>query len=265
MEVGGHRGPTLDQNLQHLAPAELVEDPRRGRPTSRGRGGPGPSAGAWPSTTRRGSRPAASRTVREGSSARTVPAPTRMASLSARRRWPSARASGAGDPLAGAVGCRRASVEGGRQLEHDPWPPRRAVLQVGGQLSPDLVGAHSGGYVDSGLADPFDACAPHPDVGIVDAHHDPPHTRGDQGVGARRSATGVAARLQGHVHRRAGCSVAGEGQGGRLGMGSARRLGGADDRRAVTLGNDHAADPRVRGRGRGGHRRPAMTASRIIA
>ena len=54
---------------------------------------PRASGGAFPSTTRSGSRPSPWRTVRAGSSARTVPAPTNTASLSARSRWASARAA----------------------------------------------------------------------------------------------------------------------------------------------------------------------------
>ena len=62
--------------------------------------------------------PSTWRTVSDGSSARTVPAPTRTAWLSARRRWASVACVGAGDPLARAVGGGGAAVDGRRQLEH---------------------------------------------------------------------------------------------------------------------------------------------------
>ena len=94
VDVVGDGGAALDEQLQHAAPAELVEDraevaaalqarvdlgARRRAARARRAADPGPST--W-------------RTVSDGSSARTVPAPTRIAWLSARRRWASARASG---------------------------------------------------------------------------------------------------------------------------------------------------------------------------
>ena len=105
---------------------------RRGRPGARGTGAPWRPAGASPSTTRSGSPrgAGASRTVRLGSSARTVPAPTRIASLSARRRVGVGAGLGAGDPLAGAVGRGGAAVERRRQLQHDVRPAGAAVVEV---------------------------------------------------------------------------------------------------------------------------------------
>ena len=82
--------------------------------------------GACPSTTRSGwacSTPSSRRTVSSGSSARTVPAPTRTASERARRQVHVAAGGLPGDPAAGAVGGGRAGVQAGRHLEHDPGLP----------------------------------------------------------------------------------------------------------------------------------------------
>ena len=94
VELAGHRGSPLDQDLEDVASAELVEDLVQVALELEGGVDLGAVRAAWPRTTRRGSLPVAWRTVSDGSSARTVPAPTSTASLSARRRWASARASG---------------------------------------------------------------------------------------------------------------------------------------------------------------------------
>jgi hypothetical protein len=64
------------------------------------------------------------RTVSCGSSALTVPMPVRMAQARARQAWPSARASGAGDPLALAVSSAVA-VQAGGDLQAHPRPAAR--------------------------------------------------------------------------------------------------------------------------------------------
>ena len=94
MEVAGHGGPALDQGLEDVAAAELVEDLAEvafelegGVDRGAGRG----LAEDDPQGVAAGD--VSGRTVSDGSSARTVPAPTITASLSARRRWASARAS----------------------------------------------------------------------------------------------------------------------------------------------------------------------------
>ena len=88
-----------------------------------------PAAGRAPSTWR---------TVSAGSSARTVPAPTSTASLSARSRWASARASSLVIhwlvPSAAAV---RPSRRGG-QLQHHQRTTGAPVVEVGRELLADL-------------------------------------------------------------------------------------------------------------------------------
>ncbi len=97
-----------------------------------------------------GSSPASPRAVSDGSSASTVPVPTRIASFcGALLVHPLAR-GGAGDPLARAVGCGDAAVEGRRPLHGDP----RASAAHGGEPAVqegfDLVGQHAGDDLDAG-------------------------------------------------------------------------------------------------------------------
>ena len=132
VERVGHGGAALHQHLEVALGAELVEQRHRGRRRAPGTGGPWPrrARGRAPPAADRPAGPAASRTVRVGSSARTVPAPTTTASLSARRAWASARASGPVIHWLRAVRGGRAAVERGRQLQHDEGAPGAAVVEV---------------------------------------------------------------------------------------------------------------------------------------
>ncbi len=257
MEVGGHGGAALDQHLQHVAPAELVEDRRRGRRDISRAGWTRLSSAARPRTTRSGSRPAAcaygeGRIVgphRAGADQHGVALGPQAVGVGPGQR--------AGDPLAGAVGRRRAPVEGGRQLEHDPGPARSSGASGRGPAGRATSSAHT----------PTETSTPASRSRSMPA----PRTRGSGSsmpTTTRRTPAAIRASAHGGVRpwwqhgsrvtydRRAPGTVAGQGQGGRLGVGAARGFGGADDRRRVVAGDDHAADPWV-GRGRRrAHRRP---------
>ena len=101
--------------------------------------------GAWPSTTRSGSRPV---DVADGER-RVVGPDGAGADEHGVALGPQAvgvgPGLGAGDPLARPVGRGGAPVEGGGQLQHDVRPAGGAVLEVGGELAGDLVGARRRG------------------------------------------------------------------------------------------------------------------------
>jgi hypothetical protein len=156
---------------------------------------------------------------------------------------------GAGDPLAGAIGGGGPAVEGGGQLQDDPGPAGRPVLQVGGELRGDLAGGDADIDRDAGRPQAFDTAPRHPRVGIGHPHDDPGDPGGDEGIGARAGPSGVRARFERDVGGRPPAPLARRRQRGDLGVRAAGRGGGAGERLAVG-GDEHAADPRVR-RGEG--------------
>ena len=113
-----------------------------------------PAAGSTPSAS-----PAGRRTVSAGSSARTVPAPTSMASLSARSRWASARAAGPVIQWLEPSGAAVRAVERGRQLEHHVGPTGAAVDEVGRQLARRPRRPHADLDLDAGRPQAGDALA----------------------------------------------------------------------------------------------------------
>ena len=117
------------------------------------------------------------RTVRDGSSARTVPAPDDHGVALGPQAVGVGPGLGAGDPPAGPVGRGRPPVEGGGQLEDDVGPAGGAVLEVGGELGPDLVGADADVDLDAGGPQGGDAGAGHVGVGVLDADDDPGDAR----------------------------------------------------------------------------------------
>ena len=201
MEVVGDGGAALDEQLQVALGAELVEQLAEVAAVLEARAAPWRPAGASPSTIRSGSPrgAGASRTVRLGSSARTVPAPTRIASLSARRRVGIGPGLGAGDPLAGAVGRGGAAVERRRQLQHDVGTAGAAVVQVRRQqrlrLRPRARPTSTSMPAARRRAMPSPATAR---IGVLDGHHHPADAGGDERIGAGRRAPVVRARLEGH-------------------------------------------------------------------
>ena len=120
VEVAGDGGAALDQGLDDTPAPELVEHVAEVARQLEGGLDLGARRAPCPSTTRSGSRPSTWRTVSVGSSARTVPAPTMTASLSARRRWASARAA---SPVIHCDG-RRARRCGRRAWRPASAPPR---------------------------------------------------------------------------------------------------------------------------------------------
>lgn len=154
----------------------------------------------------------------------------------------------AGDPLAGAVGRRRAAVEGGGQLQHHVRPAGAPVLQVRGELGPDGVGPDADVDLDPGGAQPGDARPRDLGVGVLDADQDPGDPGRDHRVGARAGAALVAAGLEGGGQGGAPGVGTGGVEGDDLGVAAAGRLGGAH---VVDPGGgpQHGADPGV---GRGG-------------
>ncbi len=185
VERGRNGRAALDHRLHDASPAELVEHDVELTLHLDARLHLGP-CGACPSTTRIGSRPWTWRTVSDGSSARTVPAPTMTASLSARSRCASAPRRVARDPLAGAVGSGGAAVEGARQLEHDVRPAGEAVLQVGRELRarPRLHRRRWSTSIPAARSRAMPSPA-HVRVGVFDADDDTRDAGRDDRVGAQ--------------------------------------------------------------------------------
>ena len=160
---------------------------------SRAEGGPGESK-----TTRSGWRaPSTSRAVSSGSSARTVPMPTAIASDSARQRWTRARLCSPEIQGESPGGGRGAAVERHRQLQGDQRQAGAGVLAEG------LVEQARGGRLLAGREldlDPAVAEDPGPAPGgllarVVGGDHDPrrspprgsPRRRAAGAPGARRA------------------------------------------------------------------------------
>ena len=161
---------------------------------------------AWRSkTTRSGWRGSSSpRAVSRGSSARTVPMPTAIASDSARQRWTSAWLGFAGDPGRVAGGRGGSAVEGHRQLQGDERQAGAGVLAE--RLVEEARGGRllAGGEAD---LDPAVAEDPGPAAGgllggIVRGDHHPRDARLEDRIDAGRLAALVGAGLERHVHRR---------------------------------------------------------------
>ncbi len=152
-------------------------------PSSSSRSGSGPDrsrqgwtlapGGAAPSTTRTGSPrgAGASRTVSSGSSARTVPAPTRIASLSARRRVGVGPGLGARDPAARSVRGGGAAVERGSELQHHVRAPGAAVHEVRRQQVGGGPALDADRHVDAGTPQAVDPGPGDLLVGVLDRHH----------------------------------------------------------------------------------------------
>ncbi len=153
----------------------------------------------------------------------------------------------AGDPGAGAVTGRDASVEGRRQLHDHVRPTGATVDEVRRQLLGHRPGEHTGVDGDPRRPQHRPAGAGHPRVRVLDADHDPGHPGRDQGLDARPRPSGVGARLQRHVHRAAPSPITRGGQRGDLGVRAARR-GRRTTSDHLPAGGDDAAHPRVRGR-----------------
>ena len=113
---------------------------------------------------------------------------------------------GAGDPLAGTVGGRRPTVEGGRPLDGDPGRAATGCRQPGEEELGRLVGEHT--LLDLYARGPQSlgaAALDGPGVGHgIDHLRD---ARRDECLAARTGSAGVVARLQGHDRRQAARTV----------------------------------------------------------
>ena len=158
-------GAALHQHLHDAAATQLVEHVVEVAVELETRVDSARRGGALPSTTRAGRGPRARRTVSAGSSAFTVPAPTRTASLSARRRWASARAA---SPVihwlvpSGAA-VRPSSVAA--SLSTTQGRPVVRCLMYGASCGPRLGRDAPDRDVDAGVPQPGDAHAAHPGSG----------------------------------------------------------------------------------------------------
>ena len=163
--------PPSTSSLEVAQAAELVEQVGQRSPERSRHGWTLASAGAVPSTTRSGSPrgAGASRTVSEGSSARTVPAPDEDGVALGPQGVGVGPGLGAGDPLARAVGGGGAAVEGGGQLEHDVGPAGAAVDEVGRQERASGGGLDAHLDLDAGIAQPGQAGTGDLRVGVLEA------------------------------------------------------------------------------------------------
>ncbi len=233
-----------------------IRSARASGPCSIQTGGPpvvsAPSAGRSSrrdSTTRTGCGPAAwaapmPRTVRRGSSARAVPAPTITASWRARSAWTCARASG---PVIQrlspeAVAMRPSSVVASLSVSIGR-PAHDARDEAGLQLA-RLGLAHALHDLDPGRAQPREPRPVGARVGVAHRHHDPRDPRRDQRVGAGRRRADMRAGLQRDVRRGPPRGRARLRERPRLGVRPAAVAGArAAEHGAAAL--DHAADRRV--------------------
>ena len=185
------------------------------------------------STTRTGERASmpGSRQVSMGSSASTVPMPTRMASHCARSRctralaaspviatglWPAAPILSSADTASFRITCGRLS------RTRRKWPAwsRAASAAHRPDLDRDAGGAQFGVALPGHLR-----------IGILDRRHDARNAGGNHRIGAGRRLAEMRARLQRHVERGAARGFARALKRLRLGMRTAAGLGpaAADD------------------------------------
>ena len=215
----------------------VVEHPaRRGR----GRAPPSPHAAAAAAA----GTPAASRTVRWGSSTATVLVPTSIVSHSARSRWVSSRAARLETQrlVPSAAALRPSSVVANFQVTNGR-PCSTAKVQTRFSSS-RLVGEkpcldlHAGGAQRLGAADRHR-------VGVALGDDHSTYAGVDQRLGARAGTAGVVARLEGD--HRGSATGGGPGTGERVDLGM-RAAGAAvesfGDRPPARV-EEHAADARV--------------------
>ncbi len=158
-------------------------------------------------------------------------------------------ARGRGDPAALAAARRDAAVEGRGQLEQHERATTHDVGAEGGVLAarPRLDRPAGELYLHAGRAQAPETAPVDLRVGIADGADDARDARREQGVGARRLATVVAARLERDV---------GRGPDDRLAAGVQRvalcvRLAAPDVpslAQDASVAGDHAADERIRAR-----------------
>ena len=153
---------------------------------------------------------------------------------------------GRGDPLAGSVGGRGPAVECRSELQNHVRPTGAPVGQVGRQLVAHLFGLHSHVDLDARVPQSLDPVAGDQGVGILDSHHDPGHTRGADGIDARRCPPLVAARFEGHVEGGPPRTVTSGLEGIDLRMGSTGFRGGTAEE-VTLIGAQDSANPGIGG------------------
>ena len=181
-----------------------------------------------------------SRQVSSGSSASTVPIPTRMASHCARNRCTRARAA---SPVI-ATGLRPAapilSSARHRELEDHMRTLVADAPEMPGMIARGLRRAEPDIDRDAGGAQPRMALPRHFRIGILDRRHHARDAGGDDGIGAGRRLAEMRARLQRHIERGAARGLAGARQRLRLGMRPAAGLGPAAADNDAVLDHDRA-------------------------
>ena len=208
MKLTSDRGPTLDHQLG---------DPafRRARSSTASRSPETSCRVGWPCRARPDRvRPEVvrealdrrlamtPRTVRRGLSALTVAAPTRIASDLARSSMNIGSGRFARDPLAGPVGGRRPTVQGGSQLQHNIRATGPAMGQIGRHLGLHCAPARSDGDVDPGRFKRGNPVLRRPVHRVRNRDHDSSYAGLDDGLGTWRSSAVMRTGLEGDIQRR---------------------------------------------------------------
>jgi len=150
----------------------------------------------------------------------------------------------AGDPLALAAFHRCATIETHGQLDPHEWQAMFHAFQKTLIELACICFQHPAFSGDTGLGQALQTAPGDLRIGITHRRYDPGNASGHQGVGARRRASVMAARFEGHIRRRAPGLLAGGAQGVDFGMGFAGALMPAfADNLAVT--HHHATDSRI--------------------
>ena len=154
----------------------------------------------------------------------------------------------AGDPLAGAVGERRAPVERDRRLQAQPGPAAFHARDEADVELARLLAAAAPLDGDAGGLEPRRAAPGDERVRVAQRDDDARHAGSDERIGARRRAAVVRARLERDVDRRAAnvdAARRGIAQRHRLGVRAARFLRVAAAGEPAVGADDDAADARI--------------------
>ena len=123
------------------------------------------------------------------------------------------------DPLALAIGQRRAAIQAHGPLEHPPGPAGLDPMDEGAVLMSGVNGQHTADHLQPRIPQSLQSTAGNAGVGIGERHHHPPHSSGKDRFSAGRRAAVMAARLQGDDDRAASGGVTGLGQGNGFSVG----------------------------------------------
>merc|ERR1739841_346946 len=114
--------------------------------------------------------------------------------------YPAARRRSA-DPLAGAIGERRAPIQAHGPLEHSPGAPIADAIHKGLVLDCSLSSADTLDHSKTRLLQLADAATRHTWIWICQGYHHLCDAGSDDCFGTRRGAAVVAAGLEGDVER----------------------------------------------------------------